>query len=115
MSKYSTDVIYGKTNAPKITKIFSDANEKNTKVIVLYGKPSDKYLYTDEACTQKITKDKLFEMATKGVIVKYDDLYYTPLIFGYDKTKPCVTITIGTLNEGLMTYVVLNSEEYTEE
>lgn len=97
-----------------MTKIFADSEEKFVKAVVLYGKPSDKYLYTDEACTQKLAKDDLFNLASKGVIVKYDGLCYTPLIFGYDKKKPCVTITIGTLNEGQMTYVVLNSEEYTE-
>lgn len=113
--KYSSDVVSSKTNAPKIDHVFADSEDKYVKATVLYGKPSDKYLYTDEACTQKIAKDVLFDMASKGVIVKYDDLCYTPLIFGYDKTKPCVTITIGTLNEGQMTYVVLNSEEYTED
>ena len=96
-------------------KIFAKSEEKFVKNVVLYGKPSDKYLYTDEGCTQKLAKDVLFELASKGVVVKYDGLHYTPLIFGYDKTKPCVTITIGTLNEGEMTYVVLNSEEYSED
>lgn len=95
-------------------KIFADSEEKFVKAVVLYGKPSDKYLYTDEACTQKLAKDDLFNLAIKGVVVKYDGLYYTPQIFGYDKTKPCVTVTIGTLKSGVMTYVVLNSQEYTE-
>lgn len=94
-------------------KIFARSEEKFVKNVVLYGKPDDKYLYTDEAFTKKLTKDELFDLAIKGVVVKYDGLCYTPLIFGYDKTKPCVTITIGTLNQGEMTYVVLNSEEYT--
>lgn len=98
----------------KPTNIYADSEEKFVKAVVLYGKLSDKYLYIDEACTQKLAKDDLFNLAIKGVVVKYDGLYYTPLIFGYDKKKPCVTITIGTLNAGSMTYVVLNSEEYTE-
>lgn len=113
--KYSSDVISSKTNAPKVEHVFGNAQDKYVKATVLYGKPSDKYLYTDEACTEKIAKDILFDMASKGAIIKYDGMCYTPLIFGYDKTKPCATVTIGTLNESLMTYVVLNSEEYTED
>lgn len=97
-----------------MTKNYCNAGEQALVSVVLYGKPSDKYLYTDEGCTQKLSKEELLDIALKGVIVKYDGLYYTPLIFGTDKVKPCVTITIGTLNEGAMTYVVLNSEEFSE-
>lgn len=96
-------------------RIYANSEEKYVMNTVLYGKLGDKYLYSDEACTQKLTKDALYDICVKGVIVKYDGLCYTPLIFGYDKVKPCVTITIGILNEGTMTYVVLNSEEYSED
>lgn len=95
-------------------KIYADAEDKYVLAIVLYGKIGDKYLYTDEACTKKLTKDELFRACQVRVLVKYDDAYYIPLTFAHDSSQPCTTVTIVTVADSTPTYVVLNSEEFTE-
>lgn len=96
MSKYSTDVISSKTNAPKVTEIFSDANEQNTKTVVLYVKDtSDGYLYIDAAQTQNITRADLLNLCMKGlVLVLYKGAYHVPVYFKDDESE--VTVTIAT-------------------
>lgn len=86
--------------------VYADAEEKFIKTIILYGKTSDNFVYSKSAMTEgdKIDKDTLMELLKKGVIVSYNNEFYTPVKFA-DKT----TYTSLTIGES----TVLNSKEYT--
>lgn len=118
MSKYSTDVISSKTEAPKVTEIFSDANEKNTKVTVVYGKSGDNYVYYDAASAtaateaNRIDKDTLLNILLKGAVVSYGDVYYKPVSF--KEADGVVSLVIATvINAASTASVTLNSKEYS--
>lgn len=95
-------------------KIYADADDKYVIATILYGKASDKYLYKDAAHTIKLTKEELFEICSKRALVNYDGAYYVPLTFAYDDDQPCTTVTIVTVADSSPTYLVLNSEEFSE-
>lgn len=93
--------------------IYADAEEKFVKNIILYGKTSDNFVHATSKTTEedKIDKETLLELLKKGVVVKYNDDFYTPISFADETTHAALTIatTIGT---GSSASVVLNSEEY---
>ena len=120
MSKFSTDVIYGKTNAPKVDAIYSDANEKNTKVTVIYGKSGDNYAYYDAASAtaateaNRIDKDTLLAILLKGAVISYGGVYYKPLFFS--ESGGSVSVTFATaISASASAATVLYSKEYSEE
>lgn len=96
-------------------KIFSDAEEKFVKTVVLYGKNSDKYLYTDKDCTEdnRVDKDTLMNACLKGLTVSYDGTYYNPVSFKEDSGHVAVTIATNIATSA-STSVVLYSKEYSE-
>lgn len=118
MSKFSTEVISSKTNAPKLDEVFSDANEKNTKVTVIYGKSGDSYVYYDAASAtaatedKRIDKDTLLNILLKGAVVSYGGTYYKPVSFKED--TGVVSLVIATvINAASTASVTLNSKEYS--
>ena len=96
----------------KFTTIYADAEEKYVKSVVLYGKASDNYVYTDSACKEKIDKATLLNLCMKGVLVLYGGSYYAPIAFKDNTTSASLTIATNVASTG-STSVVLNSEEYT--
>lgn len=117
MSKYSTDVISSKSNAPKVTEIFSDANEKNTKVTVIYGKSGDNYAYYDAASAtaateaNRIDKDTLMNFLLKGAVISYGGVYYKPLFFS--ESSGSVSVTFATaISASASAATILYSKEY---
>ena len=94
--------------------IYADAEEKFVKNIILYGKTSDNYVHATSKTTEndKIDKDTLLELLKKGVVVKYNDDFYTPLFFSDETTHAALTIATAISASG-STAVVLNSKEYT--
>lgn len=98
----------------KMTCIYADAEEKYVKTVVLYGKNSDNYLYTDSACTTKLDKDTLMNLCLKGVTVLYEGAYYVPFTFKDDTSAGATSVTIATVvNTSSSASVTLYSEEYT--
>ena len=94
-----------------MTKIYAKSEEKFVKTVVLYGH-SDTYLYADEAHTTKINKDDLLDLCLKGVTIKYESAYYTPVFF--KENAGVVEVTIATaISTGASTAVVLYSEEHS--
>lgn len=94
---------------------FSDANEKYVKSVILYGKTSNNYLHTDEACTEtnRVDDTTLFNLCTKGMlIVKYNDTYYNPVMFKEETAYTSVTIATNVASSGSSS-VVLYSKEYS--
>ena len=94
--------------------IYADAEEKFVKNIILYGKTSDNYVHATSKTTEddKIDKETLLELLKKGVVVKYNDDFYTPLFFSDETTHVALTIATAISASG-STAVVLNSEEYS--
>lgn len=100
----------------KYTKVYADAEEKFVKNIVLYGKNSDKYIYSAKEATEndKIDAETLLELLHKGVIVSYEDAFYIPVL--YKNSAGVTTLTIATkIATGASTAVELNSKEFSED
>lgn len=97
----------GKVIVPKRTEVYSDAEEKYLKSTVLYGH-TDKYLYFDDAHTQKVDKDTLMNLCKKGLIVFYNSTYCMPVCFKETSGYLEVTVATGT---STLTAAVLYSEE----
>lgn len=89
--------------------IYADAEQKYVMNTLLYGH-TDNYVYTDEAHTQKIDKDTLHEILSKGAIIYYGSAYYTPVF--WKETSGQLEVTIATaIAAGASTAVVLKSSE----
>lgn len=100
----------------KYTKVYADAEEKFVKNIVLYGKNSDKYIYSAKEATEndKIDAETLLELLHKGVIVSYEDAFYIPVL--YKNSAGVTTLTIATkIATGASTAMELNSKEFSED
>lgn len=89
--------------------IYADAEQKYVMNTLLYGH-TDNYIYMDEAHTQKVDKDTLHEILSKGAIIHYESAYYTP-VFWKENTGH-LEVTIATaISTGASTAVVLKSSE----
>lgn len=90
-------------------KIRPTVDEKLVLKVMLYGKSNDTYVYSDEACKTKVTKDVLLNLCLKGLaIVTYGDIVCNPVCF-----KDATTHAEVTLLNASATAITLNSEEYT--
>ena len=80
-----------------MTVVYADAEEKYVKNIILYGKTSDNYLYTDSKCSEanKVDKGTLLNLCKKGVIISYNSTYYMPLFFK-EESGGSVSVTFAT-------------------
>lgn len=94
--------------------VYADAEEKFVKSVILYGQTSDNYVYAKSTMTEndKIDKDTLMELLKKGVIVKYNDDFYVPVLFSDESTYTALTIAT-VINAASTASVVLNSKEYS--
>lgn len=96
--------------------IYADAEEKYVKGVLLYGKASDDYLYkkAGEKEADRIDKDTLLELLKKGVVIFYENAYYTPLF--YKENAGAVEVTIATaISSSASSAVVFYSKEHTDE
>lgn len=94
--------------------VYADAEEKFVKSVILYGKTSDNYVYAKSTMKEndKIDKDTLMELLKKGVIVKYNDDFYVPVLFSDKSTHTALTIAT-VINAASTASVVLNSKEHS--
>lgn len=100
-----------------MTVIYADADEKFVKNVVLYGKTSDDYLYTDSACTEngKVDKDTLLNLCKKGVLINYSGAYYVPIFFK-EESAGSVSVTFATaISASASAATTLYSKEYSAE
>ena len=93
-----------------MTVVYADAEEKYVKNIILYGKTSDNYLYTDSKCSEanKVDKDTLLNLCKKGVIINYNSTYYMPLFFK-EESGGSVSVTFASASAATTLY----SKEYS--
>ena len=98
-----------------MTVVYADAEEKYVKNIILYGKTSDNYLYTDSKCSEvdKVDKDTLLNLCKKGVIINYNSTYYMPLFFK-EESGGSVSVTFATaVSASASAATTLYSKEYS--
>ena len=98
-----------------MTVVYADAEEKYVKNIILYGKTSDNYLYTDSKCSEanKVDKDTLLNLCKKGVIINYNSTYYMPLFFK-EESGDSVSVTFATaVSASASAATTLYSKEYS--
>ena len=111
MSKFSTDVIYGKVEVTKFNEIYHDANEKYLNKVVLYAKDtSDGFLYIDSDKTVNVDRETLLNLCNKGlVLVSYKSELFAPVSFKDNTTD--VTVTIATVSASAFAVLTLKSKE----
>lgn len=90
-------------------KIFANSEEKFVKKVVIYGKASDAYAYSDADCTKKIKAADLLNAAKKGMLVKYAGVFYNPVAI--KEASGVVTIFVYTADASNPAVVSLKSEE----
>lgn len=98
-----------------MTVVYADAEEKYVKNVILYGKTSDNYLYTDSKCSEvnKVDKDTLLNLCKKGVIINYNSTYYMPLFFK-EESGGSVSVTFATaVSASASAATTLYSKEYS--
>lgn len=99
-----------------MTVVYADAEEKYVKNIILYGKTSDNYLYTDSKCSEanKVDKGTLLNLCKKGVIISYNSTYYMPLFFNKEESGGSVSVTFATaVSASASAATTLYSKEYS--
>lgn len=95
--------------------IYSDAEEKLVKAVVLYGKTSDTALYRDAKMTDgnEVNAAELMELCKKGLVISYEGAFYTPVNFKDDSGT--VKVVIATYSASAFAGVEFASEEKAEE
>ena len=62
-------------------RIYADSENKYVKNTVLYVKDNDEYAYLDEAFTEKVDRDTLFNLCVNGVLVQKNTDVFIPYCF----------------------------------
>lgn len=95
----------------KLDAIFSDADEKWIKNIVLYANGKDNYLYVDKTFTEayRVTKKVLIEIFKKGLVIFCDGFFYFPISLSVVGDYVSIDISDGTK------IITFDSVEKTEE
>lgn len=62
-------------------KIYADSENKYVKNTVLYARDNDEYAYLDEAFTEKVDRDTLFNLCVNGVLVQKNTDVFIPYCF----------------------------------
>ena len=62
-------------------RIYADSENKYVKNTVLYARDNDEYVYLDEAFTEKVDRDTLFNLCVNGVLVQKNTDVFIPYCF----------------------------------
>ena len=84
-------------------RIYADSESKYVKNTVLYVRDTDEYAYLDEAFTEKVDRDTLFNLCVNGVLVQKNTDVFIPYCF----TTPdadCLTIKFGNGSSSYTAY-----------
>ncbi len=96
-----------------MNKIYSKAEEKYVKNVVIYGKSGDSYVYEDSACTKKLDKDTVSRLFLTGLLVNYGGATYSVASLKDNSAKGGVDVTIWNALASTAAAVTLHSSEYT--
>ena len=62
-------------------RIYADSENKYVKNTVLYARDNDEYAYLDEAFTEKVDRDTLFNLCVNGVLIQKNTDVFIPYCF----------------------------------
>lgn len=62
-------------------RIYADSENKYVKNTVLYARDNDEYAYLDEAFTEKVDSDTLFNLCVNGALVQKNTDVFIPYCF----------------------------------
>ena len=62
-------------------RIYADSEDKYVKNTVLYVRDNDEYAYLDEAFTEKVDRDTLFNLCVNGVLIQKNTDVFIPYCF----------------------------------
>ena len=62
-------------------RIYADSENKYVKNTVLYVRDNDEYAYLDEAFTEKVDRDTLFNLCVNGVLIQKNTDVFIPYCF----------------------------------
>ena len=103
-----------RSNLPKMDRIYNRAEDKNSAIIIVYGKNNTPY--ADSDCTRQLTQNELRAVFIKGCMVVIDNTFYCPVsvsdnapqgggprnaVLAYIKVGSSGTVTSGTLTTTL--------------
>ena len=66
-----------RSNLPKMDRIYNRAEDKNSAIIIVYGKNNTPY--ADSDCTRQLTQDELRAVFIKGCMVVIGNTFYCPV------------------------------------
>lgn len=64
-------------NLPTMDRIYNRAEDKNSAIIIVYGKNNTPY--ADKLCTRKLTTDELIAVFMRGCMVVIGNTFYCPV------------------------------------
>ena len=101
----------------KLDAIFSDADEKWIKNIVLYANGKDNYLYVNNTFLEdyRVTKKVLIEIFKKGLIIFCDGFFYFPISLTIGDEYVSVDISDGIKTTTFTSVEKTESEDDEEE
>ena len=103
-----------RSNLPKMDRIYNRAEDKNSAIIIVYGKNNTPY--ADSDYTRQLTQNELRAVFMKGCMVVIDNTFYCPVsvsdnapqgggpsnaVLAYIKAGSSGTVTLGTLSTTL--------------
>lgn len=62
-----------------MNRIYDDAKDKNVAVTMAYADADDGNLFADSGKKTKLTKDEVFDLFLKGMIIFLGDEYFKPV------------------------------------
>lgn len=65
----------------RMDRIYADSENKYVKNTILYARDNDEYVYLDEAFTEKVDRDALFNLCVNGVLVQKNTDVFIPYCF----------------------------------
>lgn len=103
-----------RSNLPTMDRIYNRTEDKNSAIIIVYGKNNKPY--ADSDCTRQLTQDELRAVFIKGCMVVIGNTFYCPVsvsdnapqgggprnaVLAYIKVDSSGTVTSGTLSTTL--------------
>ena len=89
-------------------RIYADSENKYVKNTVLYVRDTDEYAYLDEAFTEKVDRDTLFNLCVDGILLQKNTDVFIPYCF----TTPDANYLTIKFGDGSSSYTI-HSMEYT--
>lgn len=74
-----------------MNRIYPDADEKLVATTIVYADADDGNLFEDEKKTVKLTKEQVFNLFIKGMIVFLTDEYFKPVTYKEESGAAKVT------------------------